>query len=295
MDPKIRYDVMAQRVNDALPYYFPMMPGAVSQLYEAAHYSLLAGGKRLRPVLLLECARMFGCPAEDAMPFACALEMIHTYSLIHDDLPSMDNDSLRRGQPTSHIVFGEAAAILAGDALLTEAFEIALDEDNRPGVPARTRLRAAHLLARAAGITGMAGGQMIDIDAPGLGMSLDDVVHMHLMKTGALLCASVEIGALMAGASDSDIRTVRAYARLLALAFQARDDLLDATGTVGEMGKKTGRDAEAGRVTLVKMLGEDGCAELIKGLSAKACETVARLPDNGFLLWLTEKLSERKS
>jgi geranylgeranyl diphosphate synthase type II len=295
MNPKIQYDIYVARVNHALQYYFPMLPGSAVQLYEAAHYSLTAGGKRLRPVLLLECARIFGCPFEDAMPFACAIEMIHTYSLVHDDLPCMDNDSLRRGVPTNHVVFGEAMALLAGDTLLTEAFEVMLDPENRPNINPHTRLRAAHTVARAAGSSGMAGGQMIDIASAGNGMALDQIVHMHLMKTGALLMGAAETGAVLAGASEAQTQAVQSYARLLAIAFQARDDLLDATGSPQEMGKQTGSDAAIGKSTLYTVLGTEKCEAFVRGLSEKAKEIARTLPDGDFLEWLADSLSERTS
>jgi len=295
MNPKIQYDIYAERVNNALTYYFPLLPGAIARLYEAAQYSLLAGGKRLRPILLLECARIYGCPVEEAMPFACAIEMIHTYSLIHDDLPCMDNDSMRRGNPTNHIVFGESTALLAGDTLLAEAFEIMLDDENQPQIDAKTRLRAAHAIARASGASGMAGGQMIDMESVGVGLTLDGTVHMHLLKTGALLIAAAEAGAILAGASEEQIRAVQTYARLLAIAFQARDDVLDALGSPGEMGKNTGSDAAVGRPTLYTLLGAGQCRAFIQGLSGKAKEIAAGLPDGGFLAWLADSLSERTS
>src|SRR5689334_16248304 len=227
-------------------------------------YSLFAGGKRLRPILALAAAEAVATannePVDDgrarALPAACALELIHTYSLVHDDLPAMDNDTLRRGRPTSHVVFGEGQAILAGDALLTEAFALMAREPDDPGLASR-KLRAIRIVAEAAGACGMVGGQAIDLDAAGSGASFDGegLRAMHARKTGALIRAAAAAGAVMAGATDSQLAAIETFASHLGLAFQIVDDILDVEGASQDLGKTAGKDAAAGKPTYPALYG----------------------------------------
>jgi geranylgeranyl diphosphate synthase type II len=242
----------AARVAEYLARLKGRYGGAPARLMEAIEYSLLAGGKRLRPALVLESAR--ACGGEDeasALAAAAAIELIHTFSLVHDDLPAMDDDDLRRGRPTNHKVYGEAMAILAGDAMTTMAFEILATDAAAPLVPALVAE-----LAHASGPEGMIGGQVKDID-PQRPARLADLQHLHRMKTGALLTASCRLGAIAAGASPQRLAALDAYGRHLGLAFQIVDDILDQTATAEQLGKATGKDAAKGKVTYPMLIGLD--------------------------------------
>lgn len=226
---------------------------APARLIESIDYSLLAGGKRLRPALVLETARACGTSADAdraALAAAAAIELIHTFSLVHDDLPAMDDDDLRRGRPTNHVVFGEAMAVLAGDAMVTMAFEL-LASDAPPPVAARLVVE----LARAAGPAGMIGGQVLDIEGEAQSLSLEQLQRVHRMKTGALLRAACRLGAVAAGADDATVESLGEFGRHLGLAFQIVDDVLDVTATPEEMGKATGKDAGRGKNTYPRLLG----------------------------------------
>jgi geranylgeranyl diphosphate synthase type II len=224
-------------------------------LLAAMEYSLLAGGKRIRPVLCLVSARLFGLDRAPAMPFAGALECIHTYSLIHDDLPAMDNDDLRRGKPSNHKQFDEATAILAGDGLLTDAFAL-MASCAGERIPADRALRAVSLVARAAGSSGMVGGQFLDmLYTARQGVSLEELAATHAMKTGALLRAACECGAVLAGADEQGAAALAAYGRAIGAAFQITDDILDETGTEATLGKPVGSDAARNKNTYPSLLG----------------------------------------
>ncbi len=239
----------------ALETAFPAPTGLQKRVVEAARYSLFAGGKRLRPILCLTAADVVGGASQPLMPVACALEMVHTYSLIHDDLPAMDNDDYRRGQLTNHKVFGEAMAILAGDALLTEAFDfVARMQDIPEQSPARI-LQAIRILVKAAGYRGMIGGQVIDLECENLDTDMATVEYMHIHKTGALLTASLEIGALLGGGSEEQIHRLKRYGHHFGLAFQITDDLLDIEGDAEEMGKQPGSDIAKNKKTYPALLG----------------------------------------
>lgn len=228
-------------------------PEHPESLRDAMRYSLLAGGKRLRPILCLAACDLAGGTSDLALPTAVALEMIHTMSLIHDDLPAMDNDDLRRGRPTNHKVYGEANAILAGDALLTRAFEmVAL---RSPGVPAAQLLAVVGELSLAAGAPGLVGGQVVDLECEGKQVDLDTLEYIHLHKTGALLRACVLTGALIAGAPEPLLEALRTYARGIGLAFQIIDDILDVTASSEVLGKTAGKDLTADKTTYPKLLG----------------------------------------
>ena len=247
------YDECRLLVESALAGQLRGLGEIPAGLLEAMEYSLLAGGKRLRPALLLMACDMAGGNVEAALPYACALEMIHTYSLIHDDLPAMDNDDLRRGRPTSHKAFGEDVAILAGDGLLSAAMELMLRAacamDDLRGT------RAAHAIARRAGVTGMVAGQFVDVTQEGTAPTEDMVSYIHAHKTADLLTAPLEAGLILAGATEEQLQAGIAYGYHLGMAFQMVDDLLDVEGDAALMGKNTGMDAALGKLTWVAAVG----------------------------------------
>lgn len=279
-------------IDKALRSYVYKKDNAQSIVYEAMEYSLFAGGKRLRPILMTEMCKVCGGDMDEVMPFACAMEMIHTYSLIHDDLPAMDNDDLRRGMPTSHIKFGEANAILAGDALLNLAFETATDY--KGSNPARA-LRAAHMLAVSSGAEGMIGGQIIDLESEGKDISVDTLRNLHILKTGAIIRSACTIGALIGGASEEEIKAADEFAVNLGTAFQIRDDILDVIGDESELGKPIGSDAEQNKNTYVSILGLERSEQLVEEYSAKAKAALDIFGDRaGFLKELTDYLVDRK-
>ena len=290
---KNRLDGDIAEINNALRKYMTHSENPQQKIYEAMEYSLYAGGKRLRPVLMLETARMCGGDPAVVLPFACAMEMIHTYSLIHDDLPAMDNDDLRRGIPTNHKKFGEAMAILAGDALLNKAFEIVSGVENLP--PSRV-LSAVSMLAASSGTEGMIGGQVVDIESEGKSIDLSELQYLHLLKTGAIIRSSCTIGALLAGASESEIQAVDEFASKLGVAFQIRDDILDCTGTEEELGKPIGSDEAEGKNTYVKLLGLEKSEQLVKTYSTQAEQALDCFGDKAdFLKWLADTLINRRS
>lgn len=262
-------------------------------LYDAMCYSLLAGGKRIRPVLLLECCRMCGGDPAAALPFAGAVEMIHTYSLIHDDLPCMDDDDLRRGRPTNHKVYGEATAVLAGDGLLTAAFEFMLDPSVE--LPRDRVLEAAGVLARAAGGQGMVGGQVLDMAGEGHSLGLHEIEELQRLKTGALIAAAAEMGCVLAGGSPEERSAVRRYAQCLGLAFQIQDDILDVVGDEATVGKSVGSDAKSEKNTFVTLKGVDACRELVSKLTKDAVDTLSSFGSLGDgLCWLANTLASRE-
>ncbi|MGN8895770.1 polyprenyl synthetase family protein [Flavonifractor sp. HCP28S3_F3] len=262
-------------------------------LYDAMRYSLLAGGKRIRPVFLLETCRICGGDPEAALPFAGAIEMIHTYSLIHDDLPCMDDDDLRRGRPTNHKVYGEATAVLAGDALLTAAFEFMLDP--AVSLPPERVLDAAGVLARAAGGQGMVGGQILDMAGEGHSLGLHEVEELQKLKTGALIAAATEIGCALAGGTAEQRQAVRRYAERLGLAFQIQDDILDVVGDEATLGKPVGSDAKSEKNTFVTLKGLEECRELVVKLTQDAVGALSCFGAEGDgLCQLAESLVNRE-
>jgi geranylgeranyl diphosphate synthase type II len=264
-----------QWVDQALRRWIPASQVFPPQIHEAMHYSLGAGGKRLRPILALAAAEAVGGKAKEVLPLACALELIHTYSLIHDDLPAMDDDDWRRGKPTCHKVYGEAIAILTGDALLTEAFRLLTRRDLMKGISPLRRLRAINLLAEAAGSLGMIGGQTMDILSQGKPVEKELLEYIHRHKTGALMIASVCAGGLLGGASESQLKALAAYGENLGLAFQIKDDLLDVQGKKGKMGKAVGKDAARGKATYPALWGVAGACRRAEELIQKALEALA--------------------
>lgn len=263
------------------------------KIIDAMKYSLFAGGKRIRPVLLLSVCRAQGGDIEDAVPFACSMELIHTYSLIHDDLPAMDNDDLRRGKPTNHKVFGDAIAVLAGDGLLNYAYEVMLDAViQRNYNPKYTD--ALNVIAKAAGICGMVGGQVIDIESSGKTISDETLKLMHSKKTGALINAACAAGCIIAG-SKNNLSIVNEYSSNLGIAFQIVDDILDYTGDVKKLGKNIKCDDKNDKQTYVTMFGIEKSKELALKYSDNAKNKAVQIDKTGFLLSLTEYLLNRQS
>lgn len=258
----------AQRIETALDAILPKPVGPEARLVEAIRYSALGGGKRLRPFFTLEAGRLFDADESALLRTACAIECVHTYSLIHDDLPCMDDDDLRRGRATLHRAFDEATALLAGDALLTLAFEILAEPATHPDPQMRCMLIVA--LARAAGASGMVAGQAADMAGQQIGSDLIAVTRMNRMKTGALISFSVEAGAIIGCASDAERSALSRYAHDSGLAFQMVDDLLDAEGVLRDTGKAVGKDRDRGKVNFVTVMGADATRERVKMLAAQA-------------------------
>jgi geranylgeranyl diphosphate synthase type II len=263
-------------VEEALKRWVPGENEFPPPVHQAMRYSLFAGGKRLRPILVLAAAEAVGGSVREALPLACSFELIHTYSLIHDDLPSMDNDDMRRGKPTSHKVFGEALAILAGDALLTEAFHLATRPEVMKKVPARRRLQALWHLARAAGSLGMVGGQTMDILTQGQTVDSGTLEYIHSHKTGALISASVAVGAIVGGATARQLKRLQGYGEKLGLAFQITDDLLDETGEEGKLGKAVSKDRSKGKATYPGLYGIPESRRRAEGLIEEAIHHLHR-------------------
>ena len=261
-------------------------------MLDAMGYSLGNGGKRIRPMLTLEFCRVCGGDCKTAIPFAIGVEMIHTYSLIHDDLPCMDNDDMRRGKPSSHKVYGEANALLAGDGLLTLAFEIVLSAD----VDADKKAKAALELAKAAGVSGMIGGQVMDLANEEKAATLDEIIHTERLKTGNLIKVAAVMGCIAAGASGEQIKAAEKYCENIGLAFQIVDDMLDVTSDEATLGKPIGSDSENGKSTFVSLLGLDESARYARELTEQAKAALDIFGGEGeFLSVLADKLSERKN
>ena len=259
------------------------------KLFEAMEYSLLAGGKRLRPIFAFEFCRLCGTSWEKATPFAAAVEMIHTYSLIHDDLPCMDNDDFRRGRPTNHKVFGETMAVLAGDALLTDAFAVAATAQ----LPHPEDMAfAISVLSECAGSLGMVGGQVLDVLSEERECTEEEICNIQSRKTGALINAACVLGAIAGGASEEQLGAAAQFAGALGLAFQIRDDMLDVIGTQQEMGK--GVDTDAVKNTFVRLYGLEMCEELVQQYTAVAIEALSAFEDTDFMIALAKSLTDRR-
>ena len=287
---QLRYDSYRAAVDDHLGGLFAdAKDKPYRRLQEAMRYSLLAGGKRVRPVMTLAFCDMLGGQWREALPFACALELVHTYSLIHDDLPCMDDDDLRRGRPTCHKVYGETMAVLAGDALQGEAFGLIAAA---PAMTAQQRIDAVAVLSAACGGDGMVAGQVLDMDHLAQGEA--DLRLLHRLKTGAMLQAAAELGCVAAGADYGLRQRARDYGCHIGLAFQVRDDVLDVVADQGELGKPIGSDRAEGKRTFVDLLGLEACQALVAEETAKAKAALADLPDSGFLLNLADHLAERR-
>ena len=283
MDFEAELMATAKRIDEQLAAIIAAIEAETPEpLLSAMRHALLGGGKRLRPFLVIASAAMFGTAESQAMRAAAALECLHCYSLVHDDLPAMDDDALRRGRPTVHVVYGEAAAILAGDALLTLAFEILADPLTFADPLVRAEL--ALDLARAAGSRGMAGGQMLDLSAGLTEPSQAETMRMQHMKTGCLIEHACAAGAILGRAGEPDRDRLRRYGAALGAAFQIADDLLDREASEAELGKATGKDLEAGKATLVDFLGIEGAREHLAALTDEACDSLAPFGERAALL-----------
>lgn len=257
------------------------------KLFSAMRYSLLAGGKRLRPLLVLEFCRLCGGDVSKAMPFAAAVEMIHTYSLIHDDLPCMDNDDFRRGNPTNHKVYGEAVAVLAGDALLTAAFSFL----SKAELSDSQRIRAVAILAECAGELGMVGGQILDIESESRKCTVQEVLDIQSRKTGALIRSACLLGVVAANGTDAQMKAAAEFASNMGLAFQIRDDMLDVIGNANELGKSVGTDTF--KNTFVQLYGVDACSDLVVEHTDKATAALEIFTDPEYLKYLANSLVNR--
>jgi len=272
-----------QRVDEALEHWLPLQGDHPPQIHEAMRYSVFAGGKRLRPILALLASEAVGGNPEDAMPAAAALEMIHTYSLIHDDLPAMDDDDYRRGRRTCHRVYGEAIAILAGDALLTHAFQLLADAGPTRLLPER-RVRVIAEIAEAAGSCGMVGGQAMDILAEGHEIDHPTLLYLHTHKTGALIRASVRVGGIAGGAEEEQLEALTRYAERVGLAFQIVDDILDIEGATAEMGKTVGSDLRRKKATYPAVMGLEESRRQAVYVLGEAKEALRPLGEKGATL-----------
>ena len=293
MSHKMNEREYRELINHSLNTYFLAfadMPQA--GLAKAMRYSLLAGGKRLRPMLVLEFCRISGGDMDTALPVACAIEMMHTYSLIHDDLPCMDNDDLRRGMPTNHKVYGECTATLAGDALQAEAFGTIL----RSELPPERKAACAEILAGAVGLDGMCGGQYLDMIGEGKILSEDELTDINARKTGALIVAACQMGAAAAGADENRLEAAGHFGAALGTAFQLRDDMLDVLGSTEELGKMTGADAKENKNTYMALYGAEKCAEMIDRITDFAKSVLSEAyDDTDFLFSLADSLKNRNN
>ena len=290
MDHFSEYKAIQNEINTALEACFSE-PCPQKELLDAMRYSLLAGGKRIRPLLLLKFCEISGGDRIAALPAACGIEMLHTYSLIHDDLPCMDNDDLRRGKPTCHKVFGETNAVLAGDALQSAAYFSVL---SAPVAPERTAAMAK-TLAYAAAEQGMCGGQYLDTSKEGLPVTEEELYEIHRLKTGALLRAACVMGVQCSGGTPEQVSAAEAFAMNLGLAFQIRDDVLDTISTEAELGKPVGSDAAEKKTTFVSLLGIEECGRLVHLHTERAKKAIAgHFADTDFLCWLADLLADRR-
>lgn len=278
-------------VNKSLHKYLEEKDNPQATIYQAMNYSLHAGGKRIRPVITLACAELLGQETDKVMPFACALEMIHTYSLIHDDLPCMDNDDLRRGKPTNHKVYGEAMAILAGDGLLNFAFETVLKQSQ---VSPNMTLAALAIIAESAGVEGMIGGQVIDLESEGKTIDAITLMTLHLQKTATLIMASAKVGALLGGGGREDLVAMEEFSRYLGIAFQIKDDILDVVGQSEQLGKTVGKDEMSQKSTFVTTYGMEQAEKMLEDYTNKAIEVLSKYgPKADFLINLSKFLLDR--
>ena len=270
-----RLESYRQEIEEALFSYLPIPEEAPQKtVYEVMNYACVGGGKRLRPVLVMEFCRLCGESPAKAIPFACAIEMVHSYSLVHDDLPCMDNSPLRRGRPSAHAAYGEDMALLAGDGLLTRAFEVMLAEENQRELPPQRVLRAAFALADAAGAGGMVGGQVIDLQSEGKSIDLPALETLQRGKTAALLMAACEMGCHIGGGGEAEIAAARRFGEELGLCFQIVDDILDVTSTPEELGKPVGNDEKSRKVTYVSLLGREKALQLAAERTEKAVDAL---------------------
>lgn len=284
----------ANYIEELLKEYMPKEEGYQKTVIEAMNYSLSAGGKRLRPILTLEACRAVGGLEEDAIPFAMAIEMIHTYSLIHDDLPALDNDDLRRGRPTNHKVYGEAMAILAGDSLLNYAFEVMLSNSiNKED--SNKYLKAINEIAKTSGIYGMIGGQVVDVESENIKIEKEKLDFIHLNKTAAIMVGCMRAGAIVGGADEEKLNMITTYGKNIGLAFQIVDDILDIVGDEAKLGKNVGSDIENNKSTYPSLLGLEKSKEIANNLIDEAKENINGLcGDTTFLEGLAEYIISRE-
>ncbi len=288
-------DEKVKEIEEILKSYLPEQNGYQRIIMDAMEYSLMAGGKRLRPMLMQETYRLFGGTEKVIEPFMAAQEMIHTYSLVHDDLPAMDDDELRRGRKTTHVVYGEDMGILAGDALLNYAFETAAAAFDKYPEKALQIGKAMKILGNKAGIYGMLGGQVVDVKETGHAVDKDVLDFIYALKTGALLESSMMIGATLAGADDESIALIEKVASKVGLAFQVQDDILDVTSTAEVLGKPIHSDEKNEKTTYVTLLGIDKAEKIVEKESVEAIELLKSLPvRNDYLEWLLTQLIHRK-
>ncbi len=293
MSKKYTADEYILMINNALMSRLSVEPSGAGEakMLEAMRYSVENGGKRIRPMLTLEFCRMCGGSVEAALPLACAIEFIHTYSLIHDDLPCMDDDDMRRGKPSSHIKFGEANALLAGDSLLTFAFQSAGEAED---IPADAVAKAVSLLARASGCAGMIAGQVQDLENENKTVAADDLRSVDILKTGELIRCACQLGCIAAGADDNKLEAARVYAENLGIAFQIVDDILDVTSDEATLGKPVGSDAENCKNTYVSLLGLEEAKKIAAELTRKAIDALGVFgSESEFLVSLSKKLLSR--
>lgn len=282
-------------IEGILKKYLPEQEGYQKIIMEAMEYSLMAGGKRLRPMLMQETYRLFGGKDSIVEPFMAAQEMIHTYSLVHDDLPAMDDDELRRGRKTTHVVYGEDMGILAGDALLNYAFETAASAFEAYPEQALSIGKAMKILGQKAGIYGMLGGQVVDVKETGHKIDKDTLDFIYALKTGALLESSMMIGAVLAGANETQVQTIEHVAAKVGLAFQVQDDILDVISTAEVLGKPIHSDEKNEKTTYVTLLGIEEAGKIVERESMEAIELLKSLPgENAYLEWLLTELIHRK-
>lgn len=294
MDVKERLADYAEMTEEALFRYLPEVDCLQKNVIDAARYSLSAGGKRLRPALAMEFCRVCGDDPETALPVACAIEMLHTFSLIHDDLPCMDDDDTRRGKPSCHKAFGEATAVLAGDALAMLPFQIIAEAGLRKTLSQDAALKIIKLLGELSGVWGMIGGQTVDIENEGKRPDVSVILEMYRMKTGALLEFCCRAGCIAAGAGAEKQLAAGSYGQRLGLVFQIVDDILDVTADEKLLGKPTGSDAADGKFTYVTAVGLEKAKERAAELTAQAKSCLAEFPDSEFLLQLTDMLLDRQ-
>lgn len=277
-------------VEKAIIDFLPKCEYCQDEVVEAMKYSLTNGGKRLRPVFCLEFANCLGLEKAKALPFACAVEYIHTYSLIHDDLPCMDNDDFRRGKPSCHKQFGETTALLAGDALLTHAFKIATESD----LSSEKIVKAISLLSKNSGVEGMIGGQVLDLKYEKDNPTLDQLLSVHQLKTSALIELSCLLGCIAAGATENQVNAASKFANDLGIAFQIKDDILDVVGDAEKLGKPIGSDADNDKITYVSLVGLDKAQEDVESLTESAISMLSAFENTEFLEFLSNKLVHRE-
>ncbi|MGL5749822.1 MAG: polyprenyl synthetase family protein [Paraclostridium sp.] len=281
-------------IEELLSKYMPQEKGYQKTILEAMNYSLKAGGKRLRPILTLEACKVVGGNEEDAIPFAIAIEMIHTYSLIHDDLPALDNDDLRRGRPTNHKVYGDAMAILAGDGLLNYAFEIMLSQSIGKENPEKY-LKAINEIAKSAGVYGMIGGQVVDIESEDKKIEIEKLDFIHMNKTAAIMVGCMRAGAIVGDATEDELEEITQYAKNIGLSFQIVDDILDIVGDEAKLGKKVGSDIDNNKSTYPSLIGLEESKEVANNLINEAKDRIFGMTgDKEFLNGLADYIIARE-